>query len=212
MNIVPINPPVESSPFQSPFNRTEKARQSTESYHLERLPEQKYVEINITTPTPSMRKGKTNFSSISECVYSAFTHARLSDWSRIEERREEKREREKELIPPCHRSCHNNHSKDRYENENFDVCESYITSFRSLERKREKASDIHFVVGVISFSNGPRTSLLLAKNCSFIHQHRETCRYWSIRKICQILHAYQRDSLFLAFLFLLHRRRLFCWN
>ena len=79
MTIVPIKPSIESASFQSPFNRTEKARQSTESYHLERLPEQKYVEINITTPTPSMRKGKTNFSSISECVYSAFTHARLSD-------------------------------------------------------------------------------------------------------------------------------------
>jgi hypothetical protein len=62
VTISTTNLPIESTPLYPPFNRTEKARQSTESYHLERLPEQRYVEINITTPTPSMRKGKTNFS------------------------------------------------------------------------------------------------------------------------------------------------------
>jgi hypothetical protein len=56
------NSTIVPSPLYSAFDRTEKARQSTESYNLERLPEHKYVEINIATPTPSMRKGKTNFS------------------------------------------------------------------------------------------------------------------------------------------------------
>ncbi|CAF1417749.1 unnamed protein product, partial [Adineta steineri] len=62
VTILPTNPSIEPIPLNSSFDRTEKARQSKESYNLERLPEQKYVEINIATPTPSMRKGKTNFS------------------------------------------------------------------------------------------------------------------------------------------------------
>ncbi len=59
------NPSIESSslyPLPATFDRTEKARQSKESYNLERLPEHKYVEINIATPTPSMGRGKTKFS------------------------------------------------------------------------------------------------------------------------------------------------------
>jgi hypothetical protein len=58
------NPSIESSslyPLPATFDRTENARQSKESYNLERLPEHKYVEINVATPTPSMRKGKTKF-------------------------------------------------------------------------------------------------------------------------------------------------------
>jgi hypothetical protein len=56
------NPSIEPSLLYPTFDRTEKARQSKESYNLERLPEHKYVEINIATPTPSMGRGKTKFS------------------------------------------------------------------------------------------------------------------------------------------------------
>ena len=80
---MPTDPAIEPKEFHSSFDRTETARQSKHSYNLERLSEQKYVEINIATPTPSMRKGKTNvFSLIGIAINSTFTHARLSDSSK----------------------------------------------------------------------------------------------------------------------------------
>ncbi|CAF1029712.1 unnamed protein product, partial [Adineta ricciae] len=82
VTILPTDPAIEPTEFYSSFDRTETARQSKHSYNLERLSEQKYVEINIATPTPSMRKGKTNvFSLIGIDINSTFTHARLSDSS-----------------------------------------------------------------------------------------------------------------------------------
>jgi hypothetical protein len=67
-----------------------------------------------------MRKGKTNFSL--ECIYSAFTHARLSDSSR-------------KIIPLCHSSCNNNHSKHRYENDSLYVCDRHT---HSIEKRKER--------------------------------------------------------------------------
>ncbi|UJR36709.1 hypothetical protein I4U23_029426 [Adineta vaga] len=57
VTVLPTDPSIEPTQFHSSLDRIQKARQSKESYNLERLSEQKYVEINIATPTPSMRKG-----------------------------------------------------------------------------------------------------------------------------------------------------------
>jgi hypothetical protein len=68
-----------------------------------------------------MRKGKTNFSL--ECIRlcSAFTHARLSDSSR-------------KIIPLCHTSCNNNHSKHRYKDDSLYICDRHTLSNEKKER------------------------------------------------------------------------------
>jgi hypothetical protein len=69
-----------------------------------------------------MRKGKTNFSLECIGIYSAFTHARRSDSSR-------------KIIPLCHSSCNNNHSKHRYEDDSLYVCDRHTLS---IEKKKER--------------------------------------------------------------------------
>ena len=72
--VITSNLPIESASF-FPTERAEQARQRRASFHLESLPEHNYVEINIATPTPSMRKGKTNVGEMNVDVRPAFPHA-----------------------------------------------------------------------------------------------------------------------------------------
>jgi hypothetical protein len=55
LTTTPFVEPTPLHPQRFPFDRSDQVRQSTDSYKLERLPEQKYAEVKFATPTPSMR-------------------------------------------------------------------------------------------------------------------------------------------------------------